>query len=69
MSDDYIVLIPIMYDVVLDELNCYEVNASHPQVITLICSVVVCPSYLFNTSRHGTYLPSSSTSTSIGEMT
>ena len=43
MSDEYIVLIPIMYDVVLDELNCFEVTAQHPQVITLVCSVIVCP--------------------------
>jgi hypothetical protein len=40
-SDDYTVMIPIMYDVVLDELNCFEIRDSPMQVYTIVVSIFV----------------------------
>ena len=38
---DYVILIPIMYDVVLDELNCFEIMDSQFQIATLVTSVII----------------------------
>jgi hypothetical protein len=40
-TDSYVILIPIMYDVVLDELNCFEIMQSQTQIITLVASITV----------------------------
>lgn len=69
MSEDYIVLIPIMYDVVLDELNCYEITASNQQVSILFVSVIVSCTPESDSSRCGTSSPFVSTSASTTALT
>ena len=46
-QDNYVVMIPIMYDVVLDELNCFEIRTSPTQVGTIIASAIVSTSFSY----------------------
>lgn len=69
MSEDYIVLIPIMYDVVLDELNCYEINASNQQIRILLVSVFVSYMPVNDSSSCGSSSPLFSTSVSTTALT